>query len=222
MSQLEDDGVIIVERVVSESLLQTLRGHFSQIAIERPGARGFDLSHEILAPISGKLASLASFLASRPMNPVRVLFFDKTPDSNWSVPWHQDRTIAVEQRHDVFGFGPWSVKNGIAHVEPPVEVLEDMLTLRLFVDDCDTDNGPLEVARGSHRVGRIAANRVKEVAARSDIFVGTGHAGDVLAMKLLAIHCSKRSAAVDHRRVIHVDYASRDLAPPLQWAVKVS
>jgi Phytanoyl-CoA dioxygenase (PhyH) len=219
MNQLADDGVAIFDQVVSEPLLSTLRDHFSQVATERPGVRGFDLPREITTLVSHDLGLLANSLASRPMKPVRVLFFDKTPNSNWSVPWHQDRTIAVKQRYDVSGYGPWSVKNGVTHVEPPVEVLEDMLTLRLFVDDCGVENGPLEIACGSHQAGRIAAHRAKEVAAGSDIFVGTGRAGDVLAMKLLAVHCSKQSALADHRRVLHVDYASRDLPPPLAWAI---
>jgi Phytanoyl-CoA dioxygenase (PhyH) len=219
MGQLADDGVIIIEQVVSEPLLSPLRDHFSHVAVDLPGARGFDLSQNKLTLISNHLGSLARSLAGQPVKPVRILFFDKTPDSNWSVPWHQDRTIAVKQRYDVPGFGPWSVKNGVAHVEPPVEILESMLTLRLFVDDCGVENGPLEVARGSHRVGRIAADQVKEAAAGCEIFIGIGRAGDVLAMKLLAIHRSKRSAAADHRRVLHIDYASQDLPSPLEWAV---
>jgi len=28
---------------------------------------------------------------------VRALFFDKTPERNWSVGWHQDRTVALEK-----------------------------------------------------------------------------------------------------------------------------
>ena len=37
---------------------------------------------------------------------VRSILFDKTVESNWLVPWHQDRTIAVNQRIDISGFGP--------------------------------------------------------------------------------------------------------------------
>ena len=51
---------------------------------------------------------------------VRSLLFDKTPRSNWHVPWHQDRTIAVNQRSPVPGFGPWSEKHGVVHVQPPL------------------------------------------------------------------------------------------------------
>ena len=221
MTALETDGVTIIERVVDEPLIASIRSFFDARAIGRPGARGIDLPSDVAKFISpcGCLGLLAASLAGHGMKPVRVLLFDKTPNSNWSVPWHQDRTIAVSRRHDVPGFGPWSVKDGVIHVEPPVAVLQDMLTLRVFVDNCGVDDGPLEVARRSHRLGRVPAPDAKGLAAESDIFVGIGCSADVLAMKLLAIHASKRAAHPSHRRVLHVDYASGDLPAPLEWAI---
>jgi hypothetical protein len=38
---------------------------------------------------------------------VRGLLFDKTPEVNWMVPWHQDLSVAVKRRVDAPGFGPW-------------------------------------------------------------------------------------------------------------------
>ena len=87
---------------------------------------------------------------------VRSIFFDKTPDANWKVAWHQDLTIAVREKIEVTGFTAWSVKDGVAHVQPPVEVLEQMLALRLHLDDCGPGNGPLRAAvrRGLHHQGQ--------------------------------------------------------------------
>jgi hypothetical protein len=42
--------------------------------------------------------------------PVRSIYFDKTPETNWMVAWHQDLTLSVRDRIDVAGFGPWSVE----------------------------------------------------------------------------------------------------------------
>ena len=91
---------------------------------------------------------------------VRAVLFDKTPQSNWSVGWHQDRTIAVVEKVDVDGFGPWTIKSGITHVEPPFEYIERMITLRIHLDPCGPDNAPLKVSPGSHRLGRISENRI--------------------------------------------------------------
>ena len=41
---------------------------------------------------------------------IRSTLFDKTDGANWGVFWHQDLSIAVEQRHDVDGFHAWTRK----------------------------------------------------------------------------------------------------------------
>ena len=56
-------------------------------------------------------------------------------------------------------FGPWSVKDGVPHVQAPAEYLEQMLAVRLHLDDADEENGALRVLVGSHRLGRLSAER---------------------------------------------------------------
>ena len=67
---------------------------------------------------------------------VRGILFDKTEGANWKVPWHQDVTIAIKDRVDIDGFGPWSIKQGVQHVQPPAYVLQKMLSVRIHLDDC--------------------------------------------------------------------------------------
>jgi Phytanoyl-CoA dioxygenase (PhyH) len=218
---LERDGVLVVKSVLADAAIERLRSEFGGIPHQRAGARQFTPSGriaELIHPL-GVLGALAAKLAGCFARPVRLLFFDKTPQSNWAVPWHQDRTIAVDEQIDLDGYGPWSVKDGVIHVEPPVAILQAMLTLRVFVDDCANDNGPLQVAVGSHRHGRLPGREIAAVVRRSAIFAGVGQAGDVLVMKTLGIHSSERAASPGHRRVLHVDYAMVDLPAPLAWAL---
>jgi hypothetical protein len=156
---LECEGVLVSENVLPHETIGRLLPHFDAIQSDHAGSRGFELGDDVIELISGRgpLGMLADQSAGRAARPVRVLFFDKTTSVNWAVPWHQDRTVAVKQRVDMAGFGPWSIKDGVTHVEPPVAILEHMLTLRVFVDDCGEDNGPLEVVKGSHRFGRLAS-----------------------------------------------------------------
>jgi hypothetical protein len=44
-------------------------------------------------------------------------------------------------------------------------------------------------------------------------------AGDVLAMKALTVHASDPASVPGHRRVLHLDFCTADLPPPLEWAV---
>jgi hypothetical protein len=222
LSAFLNDGVSVVRSVAPPETTSSVVQAFSDAA-GKPGCRGFALTAAMRALIvdGGALCELAAFFAARAMKPVRILFFDKTIETNWAAPWHQDRTIAVKERVDTPGFGAWNLKEGIAHVEPPVSLLENMLTLRLFLDDCDAGNGPLEVACNTHNVGRIPSQNAAIVARGSRRFVALGKAGDVLAMRLLSLHKSDRAAEPSRRRVLHVDYAGEDLPAPLQWAERL-
>jgi ectoine hydroxylase-related dioxygenase (phytanoyl-CoA dioxygenase family) len=167
-----------------------------------------------------QLSNLAAVLSGYQARMVRILAFDKTPETNWGVPWHQDRTIAVKRRIEVEGFGPWSVKAGVTHVTPPRSMLERMFSLRLHLDDCGPDNGPLKIIPGSHRLGCLPVREVLDVSSRSNPMTCLAAAGDVLAMKALTIHASDPASVPAHRRVIHLDFSTAPLSPPLDWAME--
>ncbi len=91
---------------------------------------------------------------------VRGIFFNKTRSSNWKVVWHQDLTIAVRERTEISGFGPWTMKAGVLHVQPPPEIMNGILAIRLHLDESGVDNGPLRVIAGSHREGRLSKEQI--------------------------------------------------------------
>ena len=153
------------------------------------------------------------------MQPVRAILFDKTPDANWKVAWHQDLTIAVQEKHDLLDHGPWSLKDGVVHVQPPMPLLESMITLRLHLDDTPADNGALKVLPGSHRHGRLDAKAIAALRNSTSEHVCEARAGDILLMKPLILHASSASSNPGHRRVVHVEYAPPNLLhPSLSWA----
>lgn len=149
--------------------------------------------------------------------PVRAILFDKLPEANWSVPWHQDLTIAVKEKTEADGFHGWSIKEGVVHVNPPMEFLERMLTLRIHLDRADTDNGALGVIPGSHLWGRIPAEKLGELSRQHPSVWEPVNAGDVFIMRPLILHSSKSSVRPSHRRIIHIEYSSMPLPFPLQW-----
>jgi ectoine hydroxylase-related dioxygenase (phytanoyl-CoA dioxygenase family) len=149
--------------------------------------------------------------------PVRGILFDKTPEANWNVVWHQDLSIAVRERRDVEGFGPWSEKAGVIHVQPWAWVLERMLTVRLHLDDCDETNGPLLVLPGSHRSGRLTAAEIQHRRTFTASVPCPVPVGGALLMRPLLLHASSASQSPRHRRVIHLEYAAEPLPHGLQW-----
>ncbi len=148
---------------------------------------------------------------------VRAILFDKTADANWKVAWHQDLTIPIRERRAAPGFGPWSDKAGIPHVQPPHAVLARMLTVRIHLDQCDRDNGPVRVFPGSHRFGRLSADQIDEWKGRSAPVDTTCPVGGLLLMRPLLLHASSPALRPGHRRVIHLEYAADELPAGLEW-----
>ena len=165
---------------------------------------------------SAKVLALLQEILQAEVFPVRSIFFDKTPESNWAVAWHQDLQLAVAERIETPGFGSWSVKAGVPHVQPPVEILSRMATLRLHLDDCDATNGALRVIPGSHAAGILD---VAESARwqQKPATVAEVPAGGALVMSPLLLHSSSAALKPAHRRVLHLEYASGDLPGGLRW-----
>jgi hypothetical protein len=92
-----------------------------------------------------------------------------------------------------------------------------MVTLRLHLDDCGADNGPLKLVSGSHRLGAIPAHRAAGLAEALPVQVCTARAGDVWACATLILHASEPAANPSRRRVLQVDYAAIDLPGGLEW-----
>lgn len=148
---------------------------------------------------------------------VRAILFDKSPDANWNVAWHQDTFIAVKKRFEVTGYEAWSEKNKVPHVKPPAAVLVNMLTLRLHLDSCDLDNGPLRVLAASHTKGILSTNDISQIVEESKEEVCIAGRGGCVLMSPLLVHASSRAINPTRRRVLHLEFANCKLPPPLQW-----
>ena len=184
----------------------------------RPGSRIFsnpELRDWLCAPdgLTGLLGALAPERAS----PVRAILFDKNPVSNWALGWHQDRTICVKSRVETSGFGPWTVKGGVTHVEPPFEIIQRMITARIHIDPADAENAPLLVAPGSHRLGRIPVELVDQVVDELGSAACCANAGDIWVYSTPILHASERSHSPVRRRVLQVDYSADILPDGLAW-----
>jgi hypothetical protein len=168
---------------------------------------------------SPELMALVEPVLGRGAFAVRGLYFDKTPATNWNLPWHQDLTIAVRSRREVEGFGPWTLKAGIPHVHAPAELLGRMMTVRIHLDDCGPENGPMRVLRGSHAAGKLSPGQVAGWSARAGE-IGQdclAPAGGAVVMRPLILHASASASGQGHRRVIHLEYAAEVLPGGLVW-----
>ena len=176
---LERQGAARLDRAAL-SILDELHAVARGSPDMRPGTRlrSDGPLQRLLAP-EAPLGAVAAARLGPAARPVRAILFDKTVEMNWSLAWHQDRTIVVRQRRETAGFGPWTVKAGMIHVAPPPALLAGMLTMRVHLDDVPEGNAPLLVAPGSHRFGRIAEDRIERVVRRLGTTTCLAEAGDI-------------------------------------------
>ncbi len=215
---LKRDGAVMIEHALLPRDLTAMAALF---AAGRPGRRldasaAADIKRLAMHP---SLCRLVAELGGPELRLVRVVAFDKSPKANWFVPWHQDRSIAVASQSDAPGYSAWTTTNGSIDVEPPVSVLEAMLTLRVHIDACDEDNGPLEILRGGHRLGRLDKEAIAALVAAHPTALCLAAPGDILALKSLLPHRSQRARVPRRRRVLHIDYGPALLPSGVRWAL---
>lgn len=198
--------------------LPDIRAAIAHLPPDQAGLRlhGVTALQPWLAP-TGTIGAIAGAALGAKARPVRAILFDKSAATNWSLGWHQDRTICVRERIEVPGFGPWSIKAGLHHVAPPIALLARMVTLRVHLDDVPATNAPLLIAPGSHRHGRIQEQAVAAVVAQCGIATCLAKAGDIWAYATPILHASNAATTPAHRRVLQVDFSADTLPGGLEW-----
>lgn len=221
LSSIERAGFAIVPGVLDEhsrvELLRELEGLLSESPAGVRGLAAKVPSVRTLAD-SPAIRSLVTLVLGSEAQLVRSILFNKSDEANWQVAWHQDLAIAVAERAEVHGYSSWSLKEGVPHVQPPIELLERMLSVRLHLDPADETNGALWVSPGSHRLGRLPAAEAAAVAERNGKHLCVARAGDALLLRPLILHASRKAISTMPRRVIHLEFAGVSLPESLTWA----
>lgn len=217
------NGFDIVPAVLDQHDIADVTTSLEEEGFERSraGARHL-MRHPIVQHLARdpRLVALACRFLGPSAIPFRATLFDKSPDHNWLVVWHQDTALPLRERLDVSGWGPWSVKAGITYAHAPAAALSRVVALRLHVDDSGPDNGPLRVLPGTHTRGVMSDTEVAQLARDVQAVDCVCPAGGVVAMRPLVIHASSKAETDRRRRVLHVEYVdSIDVGVGLQLAI---
>jgi ectoine hydroxylase-related dioxygenase (phytanoyl-CoA dioxygenase family) len=212
MSSVAQQGFEIIPDLFDREGMASVIKSLDQIPLRhgRAGARN-TLRIESVKELArdSRLLNLASNLLGGDATPFRATFFDKSPQANWLVVWHQDTALPVRERPDAKGWGPWSVKEGVVCAHAPADALEQVLAIRIHLDDSDEQNGSLRVLPQTHTLGVLSDDTIHDLSEKIqpvDCFVD---AGGVLVMKPLLLHSSSKAKSENcHRRVLHVEYAT--------------
>ncbi len=224
----------------------SFEGHYQRFgvaiiewALERPDLRSMGRAFEIGKRAANKMAAsrvvpadLADWLETHPVlieiagrllgddaQLVRIQMATKPEKPHWFVPWHQNRTIALSAKSSTPGFRNWTRRAGYWQVEPPDDLLSQMVDLQIYLDACGENDGPIEVLPGTHTFGRLGRSAIGTVASTLAPQVCLADAGDILAMSPLTVHRTRRARSEGGRRVLNLSFAAQGALPAnLAWA----
>jgi hypothetical protein len=211
----DDDGFEILSGLLSHDECDVL-AYAVTIKAAGAGSRNL-LDMEIVANTAERLRNHQALrnLLDEGYRVVQCTLFTKGADTSWSVAPHQDLSIPVDQRTDLPGWSGWSKKEGVWFVQPPVTVLEQLVAVRLQLDNHSSETGPLEVVPGTHTSGRLSGPDIVERAAR-ERFKCPVPKGGAVVMRPLLIHSSGKPKSPRDRRVLHYLYGPA-LPSGLEW-----
>ncbi len=216
------DGIEIRRGLLSDETVRCVRSEINLDSekLQRSGIRNLEKKFDSIAQLAASPAVLLIVRALLGAAPrlVRALFFDKTPERNWFVAWHQDKTVTLNRKVDLEGWGPWSLKDGVCHVQPPCDVLNQMITIRLHIDPADESSGCLKVIPGPHRLGILGQEAIGPAVENAHAVACVAATGDAVIMRPHILHSSGKSQGRTHRRVVHLEYSSFRLPAGVDWA----
>jgi len=220
---IQEQGFGIIPKVIAQQDVDHLLGELSRANLprSRAGVRHAMKLAAVAAMARGsRLLGIAQQILGGDVFPFRATLFDKSPTANWLVVWHQDTALPLRKRHEICGWGPWSVKDGVIYAHAPANTLSQVLALRLHLDDSSAENGPLRVLPKTHTLGVQSDEELHDLATRVAAIDCLVPCGGVLAMRPLIVHASSKSQSHAPRRVLHIEYAaSANITDGLELAI---
>jgi ectoine hydroxylase-related dioxygenase (phytanoyl-CoA dioxygenase family) len=223
LTSVDQNGFALIPAAFKAEEIEVLQRSLAALD-HKPSRAGIRhlLGHAAVSQVANdpRLLGIAQSVLGADAFPFRATLFDKSPDTNWLITWHQDTALPLRNKHETPGWGPWSVKEGVTYAHAPALVLEKVVALRLHLDDSTSANGPLRVLPGTHRNGVLTDQQVEVAVATTDAITCLVPQGGVIVMRPLIIHASSKSESTIPRRVLHIEYATPASVPsPLQLTI---
>ena len=208
---LEQDGFAVVPSIIPAETISSVADALEQ---SRPSRKGAGIRNVLRIPALRALAESAAIFAlaktvlGENAVPIRATLFDKSADSNWLVLWHQDTALPLREKRNVAGWGPWSVKEGVICAHAPAKALQQVLAVRVHLDDSNEANGPLRVLPSTHKLGVLSDDQIEDLVKTTVAIECHVEIGGILLMRPLLVHASSKARSDAPRRVVHIEYAA--------------
>jgi ectoine hydroxylase-related dioxygenase (phytanoyl-CoA dioxygenase family) len=209
--QLDSRGFAIIPNIFTANDFVPLMSELSGESLKRSRA---GMRHALSLPSVANLARdmrllrIAETIVGSGGFPFRATLFEKSGRSNWLVAWHQDTALPLQEQRDTFGWGPWSVKDGVVYAHAPANALSRVLAIRVHLDNSTQDNGPLRVLPGTHNQGVLTDEEIHSLSVNRSMEECLVPIGGILVMRPLLVHASSKARNQISRRVLHIEYAA--------------
>lgn len=230
-SHIEEYGFVVINNVFSQKELEDISHVLHNIDTSK---ENFRKSEDLFAIrqflkevpeikdliFNGNIQKIIKEIFGEKYFVVKSIYFDKPETSNWYVAYHQDLTISVDKKLELDNFGPWTTKQNQFAVQPPLNILENIYTIRIHLDDTDENNGALKVVPKSHAKGIYRPETIDWAVETEEIC--NVKKGGIMLMKPLTLHGSNRTTNGKKRRVIHIEFSDIELPEVLQWSERMN
>jgi len=218
---LQLNGYQHLPAVVGRFELETISKHLELTPVDSAGSRNLLASgwcRDVAVLLRGELVE-RGLLSDREVA-VQCTLFRKMRSRNWKVSWHQDTFVPVARRVGHPGLSAWSEKEGTHFVKVPADLLQSMLAVRLHLDPCGKDDGPLSIVPGSHCRGPMDPEQARSVRESHGTDICLAEEGDLLIMRPLLLHSSSSARYPQGmRRVLHFLFGPTDPGYGLDWSI---
>jgi hypothetical protein len=206
-NKLATQGYLIIDHVIDQGDLKLIDAHCQLEQLHKVGTRNM-LSNDWVKILGNKLRLNPKIKQLLEKNAVlaQCTYFTKNTADNWSVTLHRDLGIPVAQKIDSEHWAGWSTKEGTIYGQPPREVLDSLLVVRVHLEDNDLTNGAFHVVPGSHIAGNTKAEKI----------VCEVKKGGALIMRPLILHKSQK-LQLGTRRVLHFIFGPQYLPNGAEW-----
>jgi len=210
----EEDGFELIDE------LETIRRELETIECNGGGIRNAEKGLASVSKLveNKKYLAIASSYLPGEAKFVRAIVFLKSIENNWLVTWHQDKTVAISRKIDDLRWGPWSEKDGILHSQVPIEVLEQMVSFRVHIDESTKENGCLRVIPKSHKEGVMSQDEIYNYTKLHGAVHCEAPTGSALVMRPHVLHASSKAESAEPRKVLHIEFSSYQLPSGVKWA----
>ncbi len=204
MNEFEETGAHRIRNLLSHSELRALQ-RLNRTPPSRAGNRALllqpwckALAARLMSRLMSRLPQLSQLAA------VQCTLFEKSASRNWRVPPHQDLSLPVAMN----SVTARTTSDGLRIARADAETLAASVAIRVHLDGCGANDGPLRMVLGTHRNGVLTQVKISETIHRQRVDLQIASSGDAWLMSPLLIHASSKATGNSRRRVLHFLFTS--------------